>query len=50
MNTLFAYIGLLLYRYFASLSYSSDGSLLLAGGRSRFVCLYSVCEQVNYLH
>ncbi|XP_062509467.1 periodic tryptophan protein 2 homolog [Corticium candelabrum] len=33
-------------RYFASLSYSSDGSLLLAGGRSRFVCLYSVCEQV----
>ncbi|KAJ4821206.1 Periodic tryptophan protein 2-like protein [Rhynchospora pubera] len=33
-------------RYFTSLCYSADGSFILAGGNSRFVCMYDVAEQV----
>jgi periodic tryptophan protein 2 len=31
--------------YFTSLCYSQDGSCLLAGGKSMFVCLYNVHEK-----
>ena len=33
-------------RAFTSLAYSADGSLLVAGGGSRFVCVYDVQERV----
>jgi periodic tryptophan protein 2 len=36
-------------RYFTSLCYSADGHFILAGGNSRFVCMYDVAEQVNFL-
>lgn len=31
---------------FTSLAYSADGSLLLAGGRSKFVCIYDAEERL----
>ena len=31
---------------FTSLAFSADGSLLFAGGRSKFVCVYDVAERV----
>ncbi|PSC76313.1 periodic tryptophan 2-like protein [Micractinium conductrix] len=33
-------------RCFTSLAYSADGSFLLAGGSSKYVCLYDVSERV----
>lgn len=33
-------------RYFDALSYSVDGRCLLAGGRSRYVCVYAVRQKV----
>ncbi|PRW59321.1 periodic tryptophan 2-like protein [Chlorella sorokiniana] len=33
-------------RCFTSLAYSADGSFLLAGGSSKYVCLYDVAERV----
>ena len=32
---------------FRSLCYSADGAFLLAGGNSRYVCLYDVAEKVS---
>jgi periodic tryptophan protein 2 len=32
---------------FTSLSYSADGSYILAAGRSKYICMYDVAEQVN---
>lgn len=37
---------LCLYRSFTSLCYSADGESILAGGHSKFVCIYSIREQV----
>lgn len=31
---------------FTSLTFSADGSMLFAGGRSKFVCVYDVAEKV----
>lgn len=31
---------------FTSLTYSADGSMLFAGGRSKYVCVYDVVEKV----
>lgn len=33
-------------RYFTSVCYSADGSCVLAGGNSKFVCIYEVSQQV----
>lgn len=33
-------------RSFASLCYSADGESILAGGQSKFVCIYNVKEQM----
>lgn len=33
-------------RSFTSLCYSADGESVLAGGQSRFVCIYNVQEQM----
>ncbi|OWZ21378.1 Periodic tryptophan protein 2 [Phytophthora megakarya] len=33
-------------KHFTSVCYSADGSLLLAGGRSKFVCIYAVEPQI----
>lgn len=33
-------------KYFTTLSYSSDGRTLLAGGNSRYICLYHVEEKI----
>ena len=33
-------------RCFTSLAFSADGSFLLAGGSSKYVCLYDVAERV----
>ncbi|TDH70720.1 hypothetical protein CCR75_004241 [Bremia lactucae] len=35
-----------LTKHFTSVCYSADGSLLLAGGRSKFVCIYAVQPQI----
>ena len=32
---------------FSSLSYSADGSFILAGGSSKYICMYVVAEQVE---
>lgn len=32
---------------FSSLSYSADGSFILAGGSSKYICMYDVAEQVE---
>uniref|UniRef100_A0A803LN58 Small-subunit processome Utp12 domain-containing protein n=1 Tax=Chenopodium quinoa TaxID=63459 RepID=A0A803LN58_CHEQI len=33
-------------KYFTTLSYSADGSYILAGGSSKFICMYDIAEQV----
>ena len=33
-------------RYFTSICYSADGSCILAGGNSKYVCIYEVSQQV----
>jgi periodic tryptophan protein 2 len=33
-------------RYFTSICYSADGSCVLAGGNSKYVCIYHVSEQI----
>ncbi|GAB2228167.1 hypothetical protein Droror1_Dr00009997 [Drosera rotundifolia] len=33
-------------KYFTTLCYSADGSYILAGGRSKYICMYDVAEQV----
>ena len=37
---------LLSIRSFTSLCYSADGESILAGGQSKFVCIYNVKEQM----
>lgn len=37
-------------RCFTSLCYTADGKCILAGGRSKFVCIYHVDQQVGTLH
>lgn len=34
------------HKYFTSMSYSSDGEYLLAGGNSKYICLYHVKEKI----
>jgi periodic tryptophan protein 2 len=33
-------------KYFSSISYSSDGSCVLAGGKSKYICIYSIASGV----
>jgi len=33
-------------RYFTSVSYSADGSCILAGGNSKYICIYEVSQQI----
>ncbi|XP_020581444.1 periodic tryptophan protein 2 homolog [Phalaenopsis equestris] len=33
-------------KYFTTLCYSADGSYILAGGSSKYICMYDVAEQV----
>ncbi|XP_057968885.1 periodic tryptophan protein 2 [Malania oleifera] len=33
-------------KYFTSLCYSADGSYILAGGSSKYICMYDVADQV----
>lgn len=33
-------------RYFTSIAYSADGSFLLAGGNSKYVCIYEISQQI----
>lgn len=33
-------------RYFTSVCYSADGSFILAGGNSKYVCVYEVSQQI----
>lgn len=33
-------------RYFTSICYSADGSCLLAGGNSKYVCIYEISQQM----
>jgi periodic tryptophan protein 2 len=33
-------------RYFTSISFSADGTLLLAGGNSKYVCIYEISQQI----
>merc|ERR1711907_670211 len=33
-------------RYFTSVCYSADGSFILAGGNSKYVCIYEVSQQI----
>lgn len=33
-------------RYFTSVCYSADGSCILAGGNSKYVCIYEVSQQM----
>jgi periodic tryptophan protein 2 len=33
-------------RYFTSVCYSADGSCILAGGNSKYVCIYEVSQQI----
>lgn len=33
-------------RYFTSVCYTADGSCILAGGNSKFVCIYEVSQQI----
>jgi periodic tryptophan protein 2 len=33
-------------RYFTSVCYSADGSCILAGGNSKYVCIYGVSQQI----
>lgn len=34
------------FRAFTSLCYSADGESILAGGHSKFVCIYNIKEQI----
>lgn len=34
------------YKYFSTISYSIDGEYLIAGGKSKFVCIYNVKEKL----
>jgi len=34
-------------KFFTTLCYSADGSYILAGGRSRYICMYDVADQVG---
>ena len=42
-----SYLFCLLLRCFTSLCYTADGKCVLAGGRSKFVCIYHVQQQVS---
>lgn len=33
-------------RYFTSITYSADGTCLLAGGNSKYVCIYEISQQI----
>ena len=33
-------------RYFTSVCYSADGACVLAGGNSKFICIYEVSQQI----
>ncbi|KAK1746488.1 WD40 repeat protein [Skeletonema marinoi] len=33
-------------RYFTSIAYSADGTCLLAGGNSKYVCIYEISQQI----
>ena len=33
-------------RYFTSIVYSADGTCILAGGNSKYVCIYEVSQQI----
>ena len=33
-------------RHFSSVAYSADGACVLAGGRSRFVCIYETTQRI----
>lgn len=33
-------------RYFTSVAYSADGSCILAGGNSKYVCIYEISQQI----
>ena len=33
-------------RYFTSVCYSADGSCVLAGGNSKYICIYEVSQQI----
>lgn len=35
-----------LFRSFTALCYSADGESILAGGQSKFVCIYNIKEQM----
>lgn len=34
-------------KYFTTLCYSADGSYILAGGSSKYICMYDVADQVS---
>ena len=34
-------------KYFTTLCYSADGSSILAGGNTKYICMYDVGEQVS---
>lgn len=34
-------------KFFTSLCYSADGSYILAGGSSRYICMYDIADQVG---
>ena len=36
-------------KYFTTLCYSADGSYILAGGSSKYICMYDVADQFRYL-
>ena len=37
---------LIIYSCFTSLCYTADGRCILAGGRSKFICIYNVAHQI----
>ncbi len=43
---LITYFLYLICRSFTSLCYSADGESILAGGQSKFVCIYNIKEHV----
>ena len=34
-------------KWFTTLCYSADGSYILAGGSSKYICVYDVADQVS---
>jgi len=34
-------------KYFTTLCYSADGSYILAGGNTKYICMYDIGEQVS---